>query len=70
MRYKLISSKKQLSFKNRNNKKRKVFKFIFGNNIVVSFKNCNIDFIHFSMFKKLIKKLYKIKYYKIKSKKI
>jgi len=53
-----------MSFKVRNNKFKKNFKLLFGDSAIVVLKNCNLDYVYFFIFKKLIKKLYKIKNYK------
>jgi ribosomal protein L16/L10AE len=64
MRFKLLNTKKQMSFKIRNKIKKKKFKFLLGDSAIVITRNCNLDYVYFFMFRKLIKKLYKIKNYR------
>lgn len=70
MRFKLLGTKKQMSFKIRNNKLKKKFKFLLGDSAIIILKNSNLDYVYFFIFKKLIKKLYKIKNYKNLKKRI
>ena len=61
MRYKNLSNVKQVSFKLRNYKKTIKNNFIFGNSMIVLFKNCRFEAVYFELFRKFIKNIVKKK---------
>lgn len=61
MRFKNLSNVKQVSFKNRNYKKTIKNRFVFGNSMIVLYKNCRFEAIYYELFRKFIKNILKKK---------
>nr|YP_740827.1 ribosomal protein L16 [Tetrahymena pigmentosa]ABI51736.1 ribosomal protein L16 [Tetrahymena pigmentosa] len=61
MRFKNLSNVKQVSFKLRNYKKTVKTRFIFGNSMIVLYKNSRFEAIYYELFRKIIKIIIKKK---------
>lgn len=61
MRFKNLSNVKQVSFKLRNYKKTVKSRFIFGNSMIVLYKNSRFEAIYYELFRKIIKIIIKKK---------
>ena len=61
MRFKNLSNIKQVSFKNRNFKKTIRNRFVFGNSMIILFKNSRFEAIYYELFRKFIKNIIKKK---------
>lgn len=61
MRFKNLSNVKQVSFKNRNYKKTIKNRFVFGNSMIILFKNSRFEAIYYELFRKFIKNIVKKK---------
>lgn len=61
MRFKNLSNIKQVSFKLRNYKKTIKPRFIFGNSMILLYKNAKFEAIYYELFRKMIKIIIKKK---------
>lgn len=61
MRFKNLSNTKQVSFKLRNYKKTIKPRFIFGNSMILLYKNARFEAIYYELFRKCIKIIVKKK---------
>jgi hypothetical protein len=61
LRFKNLSNVKQVSFKNRNYKKTIKNRFVFGNSMIILYKNCRFEAIYYELFRKFIKNILKKK---------
>lgn len=61
MRFKNLSNIKQVSFKLRGYKKTTKTRFIFGNSMIVLYKNARFEAIYYELFRKIIKIIVKKK---------
>lgn len=61
MRFKNLSNTKQVSFKLRNFKKTIKPRFIFGNSMILLYKNSRFEAIYYELFRKFIKNIVKKK---------
>lgn len=61
MRFKNLSNIKQVSFKLRGFKKTIKNRFVFGNSMIVLFKNSRFEAIYYELFRKFIKNILKKK---------
>jgi len=61
LRFKNLSNVKQVSFKNRNYKKTIKNRFVFGNSMIILFKNSRFEAIYYELFRKFIKNIVKKK---------
>jgi len=61
LRFKNLSNIKQVSFKRRNYKKIIKNRFVFGNSMIVLYKNCRFEAIYYELFRKFIKNIVKKK---------
>jgi ribosomal protein L16/L10AE len=55
LRFKNLSNTKQVSFKQRNYKKTTKFRLVFGNSMIILYKNSRFESIYFELFRKAIK---------------
>nr|NP_149386.1 ribosomal protein L16 [Tetrahymena thermophila]AAK77583.1 ribosomal protein L16 [Tetrahymena thermophila]6Z1P_Ar Chain Ar, Ribosomal protein L16 [Tetrahymena thermophila SB210] len=61
MRFKNLSNTKQVSFKLRNFKKTTKYRLVFGNSMILLYKNARFESIYFELFRKYIKVISKKK---------
>ncbi len=61
MRFKNLSNTKQVSFKLRNFKKSTKSRFVFGNSMILLYKNTKFEAIYYELFRKFIKIIVKKK---------
>lgn len=61
MRFKNLSNTKQVSFKLRNFKKTIKSRFVFGNSMILLYKNSKFEAIYYELFRKFIKIIVKKK---------
>lgn len=61
MRFKNLSNVKQVSFKLRNYKKTIKNRFVFGNSMIILYKNSRFEAIYYELFRKFIKNIIKKK---------